>query len=119
MGGANKIWTTKKSAIAQREPSQFGFTEQDFSDGMLEFVSFSSEFGLGLEKVVPGQSSKLTQGSGPFAINFKRAPNTEAGLVTYLQIDGEYFKVRDPKCIKVCKTTKIKGSQIKVMCKAT
>lgn len=77
-------------------------------------MSFTSEFQLGLERYIPGRSSKLTQGAGPFVINFKK-PNTR--VVTYLQIDGEFFKISNPKSIKVSKTNKFEGSKINVMVK--
>lgn len=96
-----------------RNGSQKEYKRQDFSDGLLEFVSFRSEFQLGLERYVSGRSSKLTQGGGPFTLNFKKP--TGSSRTTYLQIDGEFWKLRDPRSITIRKTTMIPGSQIRVM----
>lgn len=113
MAGASKVWTSEKTALEGPRGNSPLFGVQDFSDGQLEFVSFRSELELGLEKVMPGQSSKLAQGAGPFMIHFKHTPDTN--VQTFFQIDGENFKVHNPRHVKICKTEKIKGSQIKVM----
>jgi hypothetical protein len=102
MGGACKIWSTSKLGLENNQISEETFGKQDFSDGQLEFVSFRSELELGLEKMIPGQSSKLTQGSGPFMLNFKHNPDTQTQ--TFFQLDGEFYKMHNPKSIKVCKT---------------
>lgn len=43
--------------------------------------------------------------------------NPDSTVQTYFQVDGEYFKMHNPKSIKIFKTEKIKGSQIRVLCK--
>lgn len=85
MGGVKNIWTTTKSALTNTGEDSREWREQDFGDGELEFVSFRNELQLGMERYVPGRGSKLTQGSGPFAINFKKS---DKKVETFLQIDG-------------------------------
>lgn len=79
---------------------------------MLEFVTYRSEFQMGLERYVAGRSSRLAQGPGPYMLNFRRS---EQPTETYLQIDGEFYRITNPKSLRVCRTEKIKGSQITVM----
>jgi diacylglycerol kinase (ATP) len=110
MAGARKIWDSRKEAL--QNTGQRNFVEQNFGDGMLEFVSYRSEFQMGLERYISGRSSRLAQGPGPFLLNFRK---TEQKTETYLQIDGEFYRVTNPKSLRIYRTGKIKGSQITVM----
>ena len=67
-------------------------------DGLLEILSFSGKFNLGLEQVIPGRARRIYQGTGPFTLEFKDL-GTERRV--YMQIDGEYFYANRPKLARI------------------
>lgn len=85
MGGTNQIWNNATSGIKGTEGQKYA--QPCSSDGLLEFVGFPSSIGLALEKVITGNARKITQGKGPFVIDFVEHKD-ENKHRTYLQIDG-------------------------------
>lgn len=67
------MWGTDKIAVTGIDNSSFG--PQSNNDGIIEFVSWESETGLGLERMA-NKAAKVAQGRGPFVINFN-PPKTE------------------------------------------
>lgn len=81
-------------------------------------MSFSDTGKIGLEKTFGGLdigfAERITQGSGPFFIKFKEYPN-DPNFQTFLQIDGEFIRVVQPKQLILKRSTLFPGSQIKVL----
>lgn len=76
------------------------FHPQKFDDGVIEFVGYKSEINLALERIIRS-GSRITQGGGPFELNFKVPKNDE---ITFMQIDGESIKIKNLKSVKYTKT---------------
>jgi len=59
----------------------------------LEFNSFGGVLSLAL-----GYSQRIAQEKGPLEIKFK---DSEHNYYTYLNVDGEYFKIERPDMVKL------------------
>jgi len=71
------------------------FTDKAYmNDNKLEFATFSSVFHL-----ISSKSNRVAQSEGPFQLNFDE--NIPAD--TYINIDGEFFKVSDLEAIQIKK----------------
>ena len=68
MGGITDIWETESSAL---EGNSQVYLPQKYNDGCLEFVSWRNEMELVMEMVV-NNAYKVSQGPGPFEVNFKQ-----------------------------------------------
>ena len=82
MGGTKDIWNNAKNKFAlniKKENNdlleKLKSSEQKLNDKKLEFLTYSSGFDLGLEKIHSGYANKVYQGSGPFVITFKKFDN--------------------------------------------
>jgi diacylglycerol kinase (ATP) len=95
--------------------SVINFESQNFSDGKLEFLTFSSSLGLAQERIFKGQAKRVGQGAGPFQLNFKKADNNDLPLKTYFQIDGEYYEIIAPKMCKINICSELPNGKIKVL----
>eukprot|EP01066_Platyproteum_vivax_P011174 Platyproteum_vivax@DN5069_c0_g1_i1.p1 len=75
--------------------------KQHEGDGQLEFVTYQSSMGFGIEQLKTGKGlgRRLFKGPGPFKFTFKTGSTDN--LVTYCQIDGEFFQVTCPKTLTV------------------
>jgi len=81
---------------------------QDFGDGRLECVSYSSAWAFVEEfnPVLRGSARCVYSGAGPLkatfvdGADFEKATKHCKGRV-YLQIDGEYFAVTNPKSVVI------------------
>lgn len=63
----------------------------------MEFEIISNVLNLAL-----GKALRVAQDKGPFVIKFKQSDNpVQAPLETYMQIDGEYYKVLNPEKIEI------------------
>mmetsp|Transcript_7844 Transcript_7844/g.8976 ORF Transcript_7844/g.8976 Transcript_7844/m.8976 type:complete len:247 (-) Transcript_7844:42-782(-) len=80
-GGRNR--TALETEDGTRIQEQLYKKEPHFNDGILEFATFDS-----LLLYILNRSNSLTQGGGPFEINF----NTKEDNRTYVNIDGEFYK---------------------------
>jgi len=93
--------------------------EQDFGDGRLEVLSYSSGFETAIDAAngkfwTPGRGSakRVACAEGPFNMCFKSAEEaryTSADGRVYMQVDGEFFIVRQPREVEVrhWKTVKV------------
>ena len=63
---------------------------------MLEWDTFAGFFHLAL-----GKGNRIGQEKGPIVIKFKDFHKMQRKLETYLQIDGEFFKVVNPDKVVV------------------
>lgn len=91
------------------------FDDQRFGDGKIEILSFGGPLQMALERSMPGQGRRVGQAKGPFIINFKKSQDNHKPLHTYMQIDGEFYHVVAPKCVKVTLCPRIPNGKIKVM----
>ena len=91
------------------------FQEQSFGDGKLEILSFSGPLALGMERLLPGRGKRIGQTEGPFQLNFKRSETPGKPLKTYMNIDGEYFKVLAPKCVRLSLSKDIPKGKVKML----
>ena len=118
-GGCEKVWDTSKpySAIINDKSKKSVLSDkQSFGDGKMEFVGFTNRFSLGVfERAIHGLSSRIAQGEGPFLMKFKKNKDGK-DLVTYYQVDGEYFQIVNPLYQKFSKTHDLPFSKIVVLC---
>lgn len=67
MAGVMDCWETSKVGLNEKAPK---FEKQKIDDGKIEFLSYTSEIILGMEKFFR-TGYRVAQGSGPFVIRFK------------------------------------------------
>ncbi|KRX09840.1 ATP-NAD kinase-like domain [Pseudocohnilembus persalinus] len=91
------------------------FENQNFGDGQLEFMSFSSSFSMSMEQVISGNSQRVAQGKGPFYLNFKDKDEKGRNVITYFQVDGEFYQAKAPKYIKFQLAYELPNGKIKIM----
>ena len=91
------------------------FKNQKFSDGIIELITYPGPVALAMEKTFPGQGSRIAQLNGSIIIDFNEKDYNGNKIVTYAQIDGEYYKIISPKSFKVEKSSAIPNSRIKIL----
>lgn len=86
-----------KDSMGKRIPREsIKFKDQaSHDDEFLEFEVISSIFHLAL-----GKGNRVAQEKGPFVIKFKE-PSQKKDITSYLQIDGEFFKVVNPDKVEI------------------
>ena len=91
-GGDNYVWDKARS-VKRRE-----WDVQSPCDNKIELLGFAGKMSLGLEQIkcTQGQAKRIAQGLGPFNIDF-----AENDSKSYLQIDGEYFYLENPKKVRI------------------
>ena len=128
MGGTRDIWEHSGSQLGlkvinakEEEMKNYKnkvisqFNEQRYDDKKIEFFTYESGISMALERVASGQANKIYQGQGPVIMTFKQTPDKteEAALnKVYLNADGEFFHLLQPKELIVGLNTKICGGQI-------
>lgn len=115
MGGACDAWNdcrTKGSGLANGRNVT---GENSFGDGKLEFVTYSSSFKMGFERVKKGQARRVMQGSPPIRVIFKGPPAGANSLITYFQVDGEFFQIENPKSATIIPHPALPNGKIKVL----
>ena len=114
MGGVKGIWENSKESGIKGGVEDGGsskvFQPASHSDGLLEFVAFKHEWSLGYERVWNGQARKIAQGAGEFRFEFH-----EECSHSYLNFDGEYFKIYRPKRVVIRKSRHFGGRRLKVL----
>ena len=131
MGGRANPWANAGESVAISNPYRTKenhipkFEPQSFSDGKLEFNAIYKVLSL-----VMGISHKVAQDSGPLLLEFKdfvsqilifsidliNGVQKNRDLVTYMNIDGEYFKVKNPSKISVHLATEaIPNGKIRIL----
>ncbi|KRX07080.1 ATP-NAD kinase-like domain [Pseudocohnilembus persalinus] len=119
--GAQDIWgNCGNSGLQNKEKIRYNqnnepFKESHHGDGQLEFMTFRNILEFIIERYKGGNGSRITQGSGPYEILFKEKDEDGKSIFTYFQIDGEYYKIIEPKMIKISHTQDVIGGKIKVM----
>ena len=101
MGGTQNIWN-KSNAKDNK------FSEQLFDDKKLEFFSYKNGFEMALERVFTGFANRIFQGEGPIILNFRENRDF------YINIDGEFFHLINPKNLMITQSNKFKNGQINI-----
>jgi diacylglycerol kinase (ATP) len=92
MGGKSKPWSSTKRVLdASKE-----FQKESYNDNKLEVLIFANTLRISLETIIGGNAKRVAQDTGPFKLRFKKQD-----ITTYMQIDGEYFKIRNPLEINI------------------
>ena len=130
MGGTQKIWdksnnlALSKEELNKKQEKEYckevlsHFQKQSFNDKKIEFFTYEHGIQLGLERISGGMAKRVYQGSGPFYLDFKKKPNEiekEALKIVYLNCDGEFYHLENPKQIYVRLNTNINGGQINIL----
>ncbi|CAK65676.1 unnamed protein product (macronuclear) [Paramecium tetraurelia] len=105
-GGLKNIWLN-----AQQNQVKSYSNIPSVSDGLLEILSFNSILGLGSERLIPGQATRLSQSKGPLKLNFKQ----NELLRTYFQIDGQYFSITNPSSVLIRSCQSLPQGKIRVL----
>ena len=100
MGGRANPWAKRKkktgleSADGTTILNDFSGVQR-YDDGLLEFCAIYSVFGMATQQFI-----RVAQAEGPFVLKFRDTP----GLETFLNIDGEYFRLLQPDrlVVKLC-----------------
>ena len=110
MGGTQGVWNKsdnigikflrgkKYEKIKKRIINNFH--EQSFDDKKIEFFTYNSGIEMAIERIFTGQSKRVYQGFGPVFLLFKENPNKsefETMNKIYLNADGEFFHLMQPK----------------------
>jgi len=118
MGGASDPWLASRGKVgvvdkAGKKIPDFG--PQNIGDGQIEFLSFGSAGALAKERFIKGNAKRLGQGKGPYLINFNKSDPKGRDIVTYFQIDGEFYRVEKPKSIIIRPCPLLPNGKVKVM----
>ena len=128
MGGTPHIWEKSKQIGKQvcgmkrsnkkiyEKNIENAFIEQTSNDKKIEALLFDHGMQMGFEKVFRGRAKKLEQDSGPFLFTFKKKfSNRQKNRLNnvYLNIDGEFYHLNQPKQILLSLNNEICNGQIK------
>lgn len=103
MGGRSNPWEARKTGDMalvdstdeniEVEKHLVASVPQDHSDGILEFAASETilEFGFDFAR-------RLAQAGGPLELRYK---DQGGDFYSFLQVDGEFFKIHNPEIIKI------------------
>ena len=127
MGGAENIWGnseqigTQICGLKRKERKIYenkiasSFHKQSSNDKKVEFITYNHGMDMGLERVSKGNANKVYQGAGPFYFTFKKilskAQKKKLNKV-YINIDGEFYHLVQPKQISIKLNDKMCNGQI-------
>ena len=130
MGGTENIWgmsdqigiqtcglKRKERKIYENKIAN-SFHKQSSNDKEIEFITYNHGMDMGLDKVAGGKANKIHQGLGPFFITFKKilSKGQKKKLnKVYINIDGEFYHLVQPKQILISINDKICNGQIKFL----
>ena len=130
MGGTEHIWGSTNQigiqpcGLKRKEKKLFElelsnkFTNQLSNDRKIEFITYNHGMDMGLDRVARGNAKKIHQGKGPFVFTFKKilskAQKKKLNKV-YINIDGEFYHLVQPKQIVISLNDKICNGQIKFL----
>ena len=101
MGGTQNIWN-KSNAKDNK------FSDQLFDDKKLEFFSYKNGIEMALERVFTGFANRIFQGEGPIILNFRENRDF------YINIDGEFYHLINPKNLMITQSRKFNNGQINI-----
>uniref|UniRef100_A0A7S4V475 Diacylglycerol kinase n=1 Tax=Alexandrium monilatum TaxID=311494 RepID=A0A7S4V475_9DINO len=112
IAGGLDIWNWSDRNMGTNASRELLQARQDFADGKLECLAYRTGIGYVLEQVrappVSGRGHRVYSGGGPLRLKFKSP--TDEGFIkgtshckgrTYMQVDGEYFIVREPDSVVI------------------
>ena len=111
MGGRCNVWRGGRNRSGITDKYGYRINARVFNDavayndGKLEFVTFSTMFHVIFQK-----SRRLMQAGGPFIFEFKENKH----ITTYINIDGEFYKISEVRKITIEKYFKDKPLRILV-----
>ena len=130
MGGTEHIWSSSNQigiqpcGLKRNEKKLFeqnllqSFDHQLSNDRKIEFITYNHGMDMGLDRVARGNAKKIHQGAGPFVFTFKKilskAQKKKLNKV-YINIDGEFYHLVQPKQIVISLNDKICNGQIKFL----
>ena len=130
MGGTENIWgmsdqigiqtcglKRKERKIYENKIAN-SFHKQSSDDRQIEFITYNHGMDMGLDRVAGGKARKIHQGLGPFFITFKKilSKGQKKKLnKVYINIDGEFYHLVQPKQILISLNDKICNGQIKFL----
>ena len=130
MGGTEHIWGSTNQIgiqpckLKRGEKKLFeqdllkSFQHQLSNDRKIEFITYNHGMDMGLDRVARGNAKKIHQGKGPFIFTFKKilskAQKKKLNKV-YINIDGEFYHLVQPKQIVISLNDKICNGQIKFL----
>ena len=130
MGGTEHIWGSTNQigiqpcGLKRGEKKLFeqdllkSFQKQLSNDRKIEFITYSHGMDMGLDRVARGNAKKIHRGKGPFIFTFKKilskAQKKKLNKV-YINIDGEFYHLVQPKQIVISINDKICKGQIKFL----
>jgi len=122
LGGARDVWNAAKGKIGLFNsnglpPEDLELGEQKFNDGAIEMMTYSGPWAMGLERLVPGRGYQVGQFNKPVVLDFKEKMNEGEDVVTYTQIDGEFFKVIRPRLMKIELCRELPNGKLKLLIK--
>lgn len=119
--GTFNMWNKagKETPIVSKDKFKFSIADQQcFGDGKLEWLGYNTRAALGMEAVKSGMGRRLAQGEGPFLFTFRKKESENGkAKVAYLNIDGEYMQLIDPKNFKVSTCSEIPHGKIMILYK--
>ncbi|CAD8093325.1 unnamed protein product [Paramecium primaurelia] len=114
--GITDIWKNAKTPQEFLQKNKLYSEKTSFSDGLLEFISFDSIVGIGSERVLSGNATRLAQTNGPLYIKFQE-PNDNTTVNSYIQIDGQFFCVVNPLSVEIQPCRLLPQGKIKILMK--
>ena len=123
MGGRANPWLNSLNAEDALDRRSFSeYKPQSFSDGLLELTSVEEIVDLLL-----GNSKRVGQPEGEITLMFNKVINDMPFTVdkdgidaedfySFFQIDGEYFKAKNPTAIKLKLSEQLPDGSIRVLC---
>ena len=130
MGGTENIWGSSQQigiqacGLKRKERKIYekkvmdSFYKQSSNDRKVEFITYGHGMDMGLDRVTGGKAKKIYQGSGPFYFTFKKmlSKGQKKKLnKVYINIDGEFYHLVQPKQILISLNDKICNGQIKFL----
>ena len=128
MGGTENIWgmsdqigiqtcglKRKERKIYENKIAN-SFHKQSSNDRQIEFITYNHGMDMGLDRVAGGKARKIHQGLGPFFITFKKilSKGQKKKLnKVYINIDGEFYHLVQPKQILISLKQKTMFQKIK------
>ena len=130
MGGTENIWGSSQQigiqacGLKRKEKKLYekniadSFHKQSSNDRRIEFITYGHGMDMGIDRVTGGKAKKIYQGSGPFFFTFKKilSKGQKKKLnKVYINIDGEFYHLVQPKQILISLNDKICNGQIKFL----
>ena len=130
MGGAENIWGSSKHigiqacGLKRKEKKLYekkitdSFHKQSSNDKQIEFITYTHGMDMGIDRYTGGNAKRIYQGSGPFYYTFKKilSKGQKKKLNNvYINIDGEFYHLVQPKQILISLNDQICNGQIKFL----